>query len=224
MVRILVVDDDKNIQELISVVLKTEKFNIKKASNGAEALEIIENEKIDLAIVDVMMPIKDGYSLTRDIRVRYDIPILMVTAKGESCDKIKGFELGVDDYIVKPFDLLELVARVKAILRRYKVFSKDIINVGNIELNNSKCSLVIDNEDINIVLREFQVLFKIASFPGKIFTRNELIESIWGIDYEGDDRTVDVHIKRIREKLEKTNSNISINTVRGLGYKLEVNK
>ncbi|MEG2848315.1 MAG: response regulator transcription factor, partial [Bacilli bacterium] len=133
-----------------------------------------------------------------------------------------GFDLGVDDYIVKPFDLLELVARVKAMLRRYKIFSKNIISIGDIELDYDKCTLKLKNIDMPIALKEFQVLFKMSSFEGRIFTRNELIEDLWGIDYEGDDRTVDVHIKRLREKLQS--SNIKINTVRGLGYKLEVSK
>lgn len=222
MVNILVVDDDKNIRQLISVILKKENFNVYEASDGQEALDIIENKKIDLSIIDIMMPIKDGYSLTEDIRKSYDMPILMVTAKCESQDKLKGFELGIDDYIVKPFDLLELVARVKAMLRRYKIFSKNIIKIGNIELDYNKCLLKINDEEVPIALKEFQVLFKLSSFEGKIFTRNELIEDIWGIDYEGDDRTVDVHIKRLREKLEESSVNIS--TVRGLGYKLEVIK
>lgn len=222
MVNILVVDDDKNIRQLISVILKKENFNVYEASDGHEALDIIENKKIDLSIIDIMMPIKDGYSLTEDIRKSYDMPILMVTAKCESQDKLKGFELGIDDYIVKPFDLLELVARVKAMLRRYKIFSKNIIKIGNIELDYNKCSFKINDEEVPIALKEFQVLFKLSSFEGKIFTRNELIEDIWGIDYEGDDRTVDVHIKRLREKLEESSVNIS--TVRGLGYKLEVIK
>ncbi|MEG2786380.1 MAG: response regulator transcription factor [Romboutsia sp.] len=222
MVNVLVVDDDKNIRKLIAVVLKKENYNIYEASNGQEALNIIENNKIDLSIIDIMMPIKDGYSLTEDIRKNFDFPILMVTAKGESKDKLKGFDLGVDDYIVKPFDLLELVARVKAMLRRYKIFSKNIIHIGDIELDYDKCLLKLKNEDIHIALKEFQVLFKMSSFEGRIFTRNELIEDIWGIDYGGDDRTVDVHIKRLREKLEV--SNVRINTVRGLGYKLEVVK
>lgn len=222
MVNILVVDDDKNIRQLISVILKKENFNVYEVSDGHEALDIIENKKIDLSIIDIMMPIKDGYSLTEDIRKSYDMPILMVTAKCESQDKLKGFELGIDDYIVKPFDLLELVARVKAMLRRYKIFSKNIIKIGNIELDYNKCSFKINDEEVPIALKEFQVLFKLSSFEGKIFTRNELIEDIWGIDYEGDDRTVDVHIKRLREKLEESSVNIS--TVRGLGYKLEVIK
>ncbi|MGL5755822.1 MAG: response regulator transcription factor [Paraclostridium sp.] len=222
MVNVLVVDDDKNIRTLIAVVLKKENYNIYEASNGQEALNIIEDNKIDLSIIDIMMPIKDGYSLTEDIRKNFDFPILMVTAKGESQDKLKGFDLGVDDYIVKPFDLLELVARVKAMLRRYKIFSKNIISIGDIELDYDKCTLKLKNIDIPIALKEFQVLFKMSSFEGRIFTRNELIEDLWGIDYEGDDRTVDVHIKRLREKLQS--SNIKINTVRGLGYKLEVSK
>ncbi|GAA3649496.1 response regulator transcription factor [Asaccharospora irregularis] len=224
MVTILVADDDKNIRELISVVLKNENFNIKKASNGQQAIDIIENEKIDLAIVDIMMPIKDGYTLTKEIRECCDIPILMVTAKRESYDKLKGFELGIDDYMVKPFDVLELLARVKAMLRRCKMFSSDILNIGDLELNHSEYSLKIKGENVNLASKEFQVLFKMSNFPGKIFTRNELIENIWGIDYMGDNRTVDVHIKRLREKLQKSRSNISINTVRGLGYKLEVGK
>lgn len=178
MVNVLVVDDDKNIRKLIAVVLKKENYNIYEASNGQEALNIIENNKIDLSIIDIMMPIKDGYSLTEDIRKNFDFPILMVTAKGESKDKLKGFDLGVDDYIVKPFDLLELVARVKAMLRRYKIFSKNIINIGDIELDYDKCLLKLKNEDIHIALKEFQVLFKMSSFEGRIFTRNELIEDI----------------------------------------------
>lgn len=224
MVTILVADDDKNIRELISVVLKNENFNIRKASNGQEAMDIIESEKIDLAIIDIMMPIKDGYSLTKEIRECYDIPILMVTAKRESYDKLKGFELGIDDYIVKPFDILELLARVKAMLRRCKMFSNNILNIGDLELNHNEYSLKSSGENINLASKEFQVLYKMSNFPGKIFTRNELIENIWGIDYMGDNRTVDVHIKRLREKLQKVGSNVNIVTVRGLGYKLEVNK
>lgn len=221
MINILVADDDDNIRELITIVLRKENYNVIGAENGVEALKIMESENIDFAIVDIMMPLKDGWELTEEIRDNYDIPILIATAKDNSIDKVKGFRIGADDYLVKPFDLEEMVARVKAMLRRYKVFSNDKIRIGNCTLNYGYCGITVEDNFYDLPLKEFQLIFKLANYPGKVFTREELIYQIWGADYEGDDRTVDVHIKRLREKIEEINADIKIVTIRGLGYKLE---
>jgi DNA-binding response OmpR family regulator len=169
-----------------------------------------------------MMPELDGYEFTKQLKQYYDIPILMVTAKSESQDKLKGFELGVDDYVVKPFDPLELVARVKVLLRRYQIIVEKNIQIGNLTINQNKHEISVGTLYSTLPLKEFELLFKLASNSGRIFTRNDLIEQIWGLDYEGDERTVDVHVKRVREKLRELQATAEILTVRGLGYKLEV--
>lgn len=222
MINILVVDDEINIRQLILVALRKEKYNVITANNGEDAIKIINSSKIDLAIVDVMMPKKNGWELTKEIKENSDIPIIMLTAMSEINDKVKGFELGCDDYIVKPFQILELIARVKAVLKRYQLISKSTVKIGNLKLNFENYSCKLNNRDIELTVKEFQLLFKLASYNGKVFSRDELIEQIWGIDYEGDDRTVDVHIKRIRDKLEAIDDSIKIVTVRGIGYKIEV--
>jgi two-component system OmpR family response regulator len=175
---------------------------------------------MDLAVIDVMMPRMDGGELCQEIRREWDIPVLMVTAKGESSDKIKGFTLGTDDYLVKPFDPLELVMRVKALFKRYQIASSQTIALGNLRLDARKMEALINGEHISLPRKEFELLFKLASYPGQIFTRSQLIEQIWGIDYEGYDRTVDVHIKRLRERLSPYDLSFRIDTVRGLGYRL----
>ncbi|MGG7077055.1 response regulator transcription factor [Clostridium sardiniense] len=221
MINILVVDDDKNIRTLLNEVLKRENYTVILCSNGQEALDAIENNQISIAIVDIMMPLVDGLEVTKHIKEILDIPVLLLTAKGELNDKIDGFNKGADDYLVKPFEVPELLLRIKALLRRYKKISKDIISYCDLLINFKECSVKINNTLIDFPLKEFQLLFKLSSFPNKVFTRNELIEDIWGIDYEGDDRTVDVHIKRIREKLVSNDSSAKITTIRGLGYKIE---
>lgn len=222
-VKVLVVDDDANIRELISIFLSGEGYTVLEAENGQEALTILEENNIQIVVVDVMMPEVDGYELTKEVKKYYDIPILMVTAKGESQDKLKGFDLGVDDYVVKPFDPLEIVARVKALLRRFQLLSDKNIFVGNLTINQVKYEISANDQSITLPLKEFELLMKLASQAGRIFTRNDLIEQIWGLDYEGDERTVDVHIKRVRERLRELKATVEIVTIRGLGYKLEEN-
>lgn len=220
--KILVVDDDAHIRKLIRLYLENSNYSVVEAEDGQEALNLLEKETVALAIVDVMMPNIDGYELTEDIRSFLDIPILMVTAKGESQDKVRGFRAGTDDYLVKPFDPVELVLRVEALLKRYNIGAENQLKIGSILID--KDSLTIQSNECSVALKrkECELLFVLASSPGKIFTRNQLIERIWGFDYEGDERTVDVHIKRLREQLEHFEE-ISISTVRGLGYRLEVN-
>lgn len=220
-VNVLLVDDDAHIRELISIFLSGEGYTVIEAENGEKALTLLENNQIQIAVVDVMMPEVDGYEFTKELKRFYDIPVLMVTAKGESQDKLKGFDLGVDDYVVKPFDPLEIVARVKALLRRFQLLVDKNLHVGNLSINQIKYEIAVNENSIMLPLKEFELLFKLASQAGRIYTRNDLIEQIWGRDYEGDERTVDVHIKRVRERLREINATVEIVTVRGLGYKLE---
>ncbi|MUK88285.1 response regulator [Ornithinibacillus sp. L9] len=217
---ILVVDDDAHIRKLIRLYLENSQYDVIEAEDGQKALDILEHQQVDLAIVDVMMPNVDGYELTEDIRSFLDIPILMVTAKGESQDKVKGFRAGTDDYVVKPFDPVELILRVEALLKRYNIRSEKMIKLGSIVIDVER--LVVESEEhvIHLKKKECELLFVLANSPGKIFTRNQLIEKIWGYDYEGDERTVDVHIKRLREQLTPF-TEFTITTVRGLGYRLE---
>ncbi|WP_339301058.1 response regulator transcription factor [Paenibacillus sp. FSL R5-0623] len=217
---ILVVDDDSHIRKLIRIYLEKNQFSVLEAPDGQEALDILSHTKVDLAIVDVMMPRIDGIELTEDIRSYLDIPILMVTAKGESKDKVRGFNAGSDDYLVKPFDPVELILRVKSLLKRYNKSSSNMIQISGVTIDLGNLMVVSDGQTIELKKKECELLFSLASSPGKIFTRTQLIDDIWGIDYEGDERTVDVHIKRLRERLEHV-PELVISTIRGLGYRLE---
>ncbi|MBY0028364.1 response regulator transcription factor [Priestia aryabhattai] len=222
MIQILVADDDQHIRELISLYLENQGFKIIKAAHGEEAWDKMEEFRIDLAVVDIMMPFKDGWELTKEIKEYFDIPVLMVTARGESHDKLKGFDIGTDDYVVKPFDPQEMVARVKALLRRYRVEASNVIYMGNVKLDRTKLEMSAGETSEQLPLKEFELLFTLVSSPGKIFTRDQLIQLIWGYDYEGDERTVDVHIKRLRERLNHMeNVGMEIKTIRGLGYRAE---
>jgi two-component system, OmpR family, response regulator len=223
MAKILLVDDDPYIRELVMVFLHQENYEVIEASNGSEALALMEKSKIDLAIIDVMMPEMDGWELCQEIRSYYDFPILMLTAKGETADKIKGFNLGVDDYLVKPFEPLELMARVKALLKRYKIISSNSIQIGDFTMNRTTHDVAINDKSYTLPLKEFELLFKLAADPGRTFTREQLIEDIWGLDFEGNERTLDVHINRLRERFSEDHQQIfRIRTIRGLGYRLEV--
>ncbi|MFD2172202.1 response regulator transcription factor [Tumebacillus lipolyticus] len=221
MIKILITDDDPHIRELIHHYLHKEGFATLEASNGVEALALIEQEQPDLIVLDIMMPKMDGYQLCEKIKQEYDMPVLMVTAKGESEQKIKGFRLGTDDYLVKPFDPLELVMRVKALLKRYRINAAQKIVIGDVQIDRLTFEVIAPTLRLSLPPKEFELLYKLASYPGQIFTRAQLITDIWGIDYEGDDRTVDVHIKRLRERTQPVSS-FKISTVRGLGYRLEV--
>ncbi|PYE50232.1 response regulator transcription factor [Paenibacillus barcinonensis] len=218
---VLVVDDDAHIRKLIRIYLEKNQLSVLEASDGEEALNLLSTTKVDLVIVDVMMPRMDGIELTQDIRSYMDIPILMVTAKGESRDKVKGFRVGTDDYVVKPFDPVELVLRVQSLLKRYNKSLSHIIQLGRVKIDLDRLTVEANGSTIDLKKKECELLFSLASKPGKICTRNQLIYDIWGMDYEGDERTVDVHIKRLRERLESV-SQFTISTVRGLGYRLEL--
>ena len=224
--RILVVDDDSNIAELICLYLVKEGFETERAHNGKEALKQIQKFSPNLVILDVMMPEMDGYETCREIRKQGAIPVIFLTAKGETFDKVLGLELGADDYIVKPFDNKELVARVKAVLRRTETKEtnlKKLIFPGLI-INQSNYSVNYHDKEIEMPPKELELLFFLASHPNQVFTREQLLNQIWGYEYYGDTRTVDVHIKRIREKLDNDDHNEPwvIKTVWGVGYKFEV--
>ncbi|UKS24745.1 response regulator transcription factor [Paenibacillus sp. HWE-109] len=223
MAKILIADDDVYIRELMTLFLQNEGFEILEAKDGVEALAIMEETRIDLVILDIMMPQLDGWELCREIRrIDVNIPLLMVTVKGESGQKVKGFQLGTDDYLTKPFDPLELVMRVKALLKRYMIVSSQTAQLGGITLNRRNFQVIRGDEIFTLPLKEFELLFKLANQPGQIFTREQLITQIWGMNYEGDDRTVDVHIKRLRERFANDSHHFQIETARSLGYRLVI--
>lgn len=218
MLKILAVEDDEFIRKLIIKYLSTYGFQMLEAKNGKEALEICENEFIDLVITDVMMPQIDGIELTKILRKNHpDMPILMLTALETIFDKEKGFSSGTDDYLVKPIDMKELLLRVKALLRRYKIVSENKIEYKSIFLNFMTSTAMIDGKSVELTQKEFLLLYKLIASPNIIFTRNQLMNEIWGYDSESFDRTVDTHIKRIREKMKT--DDFELITVRGLGYK-----
>ncbi|WP_066872487.1 response regulator transcription factor [Clostridium mediterraneense] len=223
MIKILVVDDDNHIRELIKVFLENSAYEVEGASNGQEALEKVYESKIDLAIVDVMMPKVNGLDLCKEIRKDYDFPILMLTAKGETQDIVKGFGAGVDDYMSKPFDLEELDVRIKALLKRYKINLSQSISVGELWMDKKNFEIKVNGEKIDIALKEFQLLYKLAENLGKTISRDVLIEEIWGYDFDGNERTLDVHINRLRDKFPKEKHSFKITTIRGLGYRMESN-
>ncbi|KGL41249.1 DNA-binding response regulator [Listeria newyorkensis] len=219
--RILMVDDDSNIRELVTIFLEKEGFTVFNAEDGVDALAVLEKTTVDLAIIDIMMPNMDGWELCSAIKNFQEIPVIFLTARGEIEQKIKGFSLGADDYVVKPFAPEELVARIRVLLKRYQILATQEIRIGNISLNEKEMLVMLQNRAITLPLKEFQLLFRLAGYPDKTFSREQLIEEIWGYDYEGDERTVDVHIKRLREKFPTDISGFSIRTIRGLGYRLE---
>jgi two-component system OmpR family response regulator len=222
MTKILIVDDDPHIRELLSVLLRNEGYEIHEAEDGLKALSLLETIKVDMVILDIMMPNMNGWELSLEIRKQYDLPMLMLTAKGETMQKVKGFEHGTDDYLVKPFEPQELLVRVKAVLKRYRIALSQTVQIGDLILDRKTFEISIGSQVLNLPLKEFELLFKLASYPGKTFSREQLIEQIWGYDYEGDERTVDVHIKRIRERFPEEQHTFKISTIRGLGYRLEV--
>jgi len=219
--KIMIVDDDPHIRELAGVFLKREGFDILEASDGVEALEKLESVKADLVIVDIMMPKMDGWELCCELKASSDVPVLMLTARGETSQKLKGFQLGTDDYLVKPFEPLELVARVKALLKRYRIATSQTIQAGKILMDRKAYTVKVDGRDLTLPLKEFELLFKLATEPGRTFTREQLIEDIWGYDFHGNFRTLDVHINRLRERFPEERYSFRIRTIRGLGYRLE---
>ena len=223
-IKILVVDDDKNICDLIGLYLKKEGFDVLYANDGEEALEKFKTASPDLIVLDLMLPKKDGISVCREIRGQSNVPIIMLTAKGETFDKVLGLEMGADDYIVKPFETKELSARIKAVLRRFEPSSGDKTDVSypGLYISLTNYELKIGDNTLEVPPKELELLYFLASHPNKVFTREQLLEQVWDFDYYGDSRTVDVHVKRLREKLEGADEKWSLKTVWGVGYKFEV--
>ena len=222
--KILIVDDDENIAELISLYLTKECFETKIVYDGESALEQVNIFKPDLILLDLMLPGIDGYQVCREIRKTNNIPIIMLSAKGETFDKVLGLELGADDYVVKPFDAKEVVARVKAVLRRSAgAPAADIkqVEYDKLKINLTNYELWVDGKRIDTPPKELELIYHLASNPNRVFTRDQLLDEVWGFDYYGDSRTVDVHVKRLREKLEGVSDKWELKTVWSVGYKFE---
>ena len=223
--KIMVVDDDPNIRELVRLYLEKEGFEIVTAERGDEAVKLFRASPPNLMLLDVMLPGMDGWQVCREVRKISNIPIIMLTAKDETFDKVLGLELGADDYIVKPFDMKELVARIKAVIRRFQAADapeKELVFPG-LTINISQYTVTYMGKPLEMPPREIELLYFLASHPGMVFTREQLLEQVWGYDYFGDSRTVDVHVKRLREKLSGGEElGWQIKTVWGVGYKFEV--
>ena len=224
--KLLIVDDDPNICEMLRLYLENEGYKVKTASDGAEGINYFKIYEPDLVLLDVMMPKKDGWQVCREIREVSPKPVIMITAKGEVFDKVLGLELGADDFIVKPFDMKELSARIKAVLRRYNAHGnqadEEVIKFENIEISLQKYELKLRGKPIDIPPKELELLYFLASNCNRVFTRDQLLDKVWGFDYLGDSRTVDVHVKRLREKLEGVSDKWLLKTVWGVGYKFEI--
>lgn len=226
--KILIVDDDENIAELISLYLNKECFDTKMVFNGEEALDAFEAYQPNLILLDLMLPGIDGYQVCREIRAKSSTPIIMLSAKGEVFDKVLGLELGADDYIMKPFDSKEMVARVRAVLRRCQPVKQEApaqekakrVEYDGLTINLTNYSVVCDGRQVDMPPKELELLYFLAASPNQVFTREQLLDQIWGYEYIGDTRTVDVHIKRLREKI-KDHASWSISTVWGIGYKFD---
>ena len=224
--KILIVDDDEHISELISLYLIREGYDTKEVHDGKSALEAFKTYSPDLIMLDIMMPVMDGYEVCKEIRKTSTVPIIRLTAKGDTIDKVLGLELGADDYIVKPFEAKEMVARVKAVLRRFDTGKAEkenskILKYENLEINMENYTVKYHGEFLNFPPKEFELLYFLAKRPNQVFTRDQLLDKIWGYEYIGDTRTVDVHIKRIREKFDQKDP-WNVKTVWGVGYKFEV--
>ena len=223
--KVLVVEDDINIAELLRLYLQKDGFEVSHAADGGKAVEMAKEIQPDLVLLDIMLPVMDGWQVCRELRKTMKMPIIMLTAKGETEDKVSGLEMGADDYIVKPFEVKELLARVHAVLRRTGddgkpkskklTFDKLVINLDSYEL-------IVDGKKIDTPPKEMELLYHLAATPNRVYTRNQLLDEVWGFDYFGDSRTVDVHIKRLREKLAGASDKWELKTVWGVGYKFEV--
>lgn len=225
--KILVVDDDLNICELLKLYLENEGYVVFTANDGQEAVDMFQNKTPDLVLLDIMLPKKDGWQVCREIRKTSSAPIIMLTAKGETFDKVLGLELGADDYVVKPFDAKEVMARVKAVLRRTTGDSesteteKKVVIYDNLEINIQNYEMKVKGVPVDTPPKELELIYHFASNPNRVYTRDQLLDEVWGFDYYGDSRTVDVHVKRLREKLEGVSDKWCLKTVWGVGYKFE---
>ena len=223
----LVVEDDKNIAELLRLYLEKDGFEVSIASDGGQGLRLAGEVEPDVILLDIMLPVMDGWQVCKEIRRNSQVPIIMLTAKGETFDKVSGLEMGADDYVTKPFEVKELIARIHAVMRRADgaaapvekklVYDKLVVNLDSYEL-------IVDGKKIDTPPKEMELLYHLAASPNRVFTRNQLLDEVWGFDYFGDSRTVDVHIKRLREKLEGVSDQWSLKTVWGVGYKFELNE
>lgn len=227
MAKILVVDDDLNICELLKLYLENDGYTVFTANDGEAAVEQFQNKTPDLVLLDIMLPKMDGWQVCREIRKTSSAPIIMLTAKGETFDKVLGLELGADDYVVKPFDAKEVMARVKAVLRRTKGESepseneKKVVVYDNLEINITNYEMKVKGVPVDTPPKELELIYHFASNPNRVYTRDQLLDEVWGFEYYGDSRTVDVHVKRLREKLEGVSDKWTLKTVWGVGYKFE---
>ena len=225
--KIMIVDDDTNICELLRLYIEKEGFETVIANDGETALKLFESQAPDLVLLDIMLPGLDGWQVCREIRKKSDCPIIMLTAKGEVFDKVLGLELGADDYVVKPFEAKEVVARMNAVLRRVAM-SEDKqdevkeVHYENLSINLTNYELKVNGVQVDTPPKEMELIYHLASNPNRVFTRDQLLDEVWGFDYYGDSRTVDVHVKRLREKLEGVSDKWALKTVWGVGYKFEV--
>jgi len=223
--KVLIVEDDDNIAELLRLYLEKDGFTVALAENGAVGIAEFERFGPDLVLLDIMLPVLDGWGVCREIRAISNVPIIMLTAKGDTHDKVTGLEMGADDYIVKPFEVGELMARIHAVMRRFDsaggVESKRLV-FDNLVIDMNSFELLVCDKRVEAPPKEMELLFHLASSPNRVYTRNQLLDEVWGFDYFGDSRTVDVHIKRLREKLENVSDKWSLKTVWGVGYKFEL--
>ena len=223
--KLLVIDDDPNICDMLKLYLENEGYKVKTACDGAEGVNFFKIYEPDLVLLDIMMPKKDGWQVCREIREISSKPVIMITAKGEVFDKVLGLELGADDFMVKPLEMKELSARIKAVLRRYNAHSKinddEVVRFEGIEISLQRYELKLNGKSIDIPPKELELLYFLASNCNRVFTRDQLLDKVWGFDYLGDSRTVDVHVKRLREKLEGISDKWALKTVWGVGYKFE---
>ena len=222
--RALIVEDDSNIAELLRLYLSKDGFEIMIAADGGKAKSMFDLFQPDVVLLDIMLPVKDGWQVCREIREKSSVPIIMLTAKGETNDKVNGLEMGADDYVTKPFDIKELIARVHAVMRRTDADAPvdKKLSFEKLTINLDSYELIVDGRKVDTPPKEMKLLYHLASSPNRVFTRNQLLDEVWGFDYFGDSRTVDVHIKRLREKLEGISEKWSLRTVWGVGYKFEV--
>ncbi|ARP49525.1 MULTISPECIES: response regulator transcription factor [Caproicibacterium] len=223
--KILVVDDDQNICELLRLYIEKENFEVVIANDGRQALKLFDEQNPDLVLLDIMLPELDGWQVCREIRRKSQCPIIMLTAKGETFDKVLGLELGADDYVVKPFETKEVVARIKAVLRRTGKNNNQTVkevHYDKLSINLTNYELKVNGKVIDTPPKEMELIYHLASNPNRVFTRDQLLDEVWGFDYYGDSRTVDVHVKRLREKLEGVSDQWCLKTVWGVGYKFEV--
>ena len=220
--KILIVEDEANIRELLRLYLEREGYAVIEAENGVEGIKMWKSEKPDMLLLDVMMPVMDGWAVCKEIRAESDVPIIMLTAKGETADRVSGLEMGADDYIVKPLEMPEVIARVRAVFRRMAPDdAPEKLSFDNLVIDKQAYDLVIKGKRVDAPPKEIELLYYLASSPTRVFTRAQLLDDVWGFDYFGDTRTVDVHVKRLREKLEGVSDKWELKTVWGVGYKFE---